>query len=555
MLGSRQARIRTIGAAVTLLATASVWAQPALDPGTVEPAPSVRELLNRLEAAERRIAELEEPGVPAAGTPSDDEPGRATVSGDEDESGFGPGKGQPDNDGPAESEGEAEGEGNGDDEGESVTDRLDELRKEWDEYQSGLDEAKAEAAGKPTFDIGGRIHIDHWGFLDDSEGIGFLEHPLPSDPQYGADPESRFLFRRIRLEAEGDVPDLMFWRMQVDFNQPRDPQIKDVYLGWYLPYDNAVAVGNQKRPLGLDAINSSRFNVFMERPLAVEAFNQDARRLGIQLLGYSEDLLFNWRTGVYEQQDVQEAGAYIGDSLQLAWYGRLASTPWYDEASDGRGYLHLAVAGAVSSADGDVFLSDADSNANQARFRTRPEARTDNRWLDTGPIDGATAFENLGLESVLNVGSVQFVGEYLTGWVQRDETTEGAGPDVFFHGGYVYASYFLTGEYMPWDRETGQLARVKPLENFFLIDRCTGGTGSGWGAWQVKARYDYLDLTDADVRGGVENNLTFGLNWWWNAYARLQFDVTRGLIEQHRRVGGYDSGDFWVAGTRFNIDF
>lgn len=500
--------------------------------------PDSADLLERLNAAEQRIADLE--AANGAATTSDT--GIAAAS-----------------DGTASEDASSEDHKSGETDDaaskqvDDLTKRLEDLQKEWDKHQEALKEASAEAAKKPTFEMGGRIHLDYWDFMQDSEGIEFFEHPDEDDPQYGTDPESRFEFRRVRLEFEGDVPDLMFWRMQLDFNEPREPQMKDVYLGWELPYNQSLIVGHHKRPLGLDHYNSSRFNVFAERPLAVEAFNQDTRRLGVSLNGYTDDRLFHWRQGIYESQQIQDEGGYVGDSLQLGWYGRVGSTPWYDETSGGRGYLHLGLAGAIARPDGDV--TDADSNANQARFRTRPMARTDSRWLDTGAIDGAEWFEHVGVETVVNVGSVQFVGEYITAWVQRDATTPGTGPDTFFHGGYVYASYFLTGEHMPWDRETGTLDRVRPLENFFLIDKCSGGTGGGWGAWQLKARYDYLDLTDADVRGGVGNAVTFGMNWWWNPYARVQLDVSRGLIEQHRDVGGFDSGDYWLMGTRFAVDF
>lgn len=453
-----------------------------------------------------------------------------------------------------EEEPEEEEESDGDDE-ESLEKRLKEIEEDWKKFQEDQEKKKEEeqekkdaAAKKPTFEIGGRIHLDYWNFLENSDGVNYFEHPDPEDAAYGTDPEDRFSFRRIRLEMEGDVPDRMFWRIQLDFNEPSEPQMKDVYLGWYLPRNHKLLVGNSKRPLGLDAWESSRFTVFMERPLVVDAFNPDARRMGVRMEGYRDDLSASWQYGFFSLADVQEIGEVKGDSFQPSLYGRLALTPWYDETSDGRGYWHFGLAGSVARPDGDV--GDADSNDNAARFRSRPQARSDGRWIDTRPIEGAEYFEQMGLESVLNIGAMQFAGEYLTTWVQREQ-----GSDLFFHGWYVQAAYFLTGEHMPWDRETGQLDRIHPHENFFLIERCRGGRGTGWGAWQVAARYDFIDLTDAGIQGGVQRDMTLGLNWWWNPNARVQFNVTRGLIDQHWRSGGYDSGDFWLAGTRFAVDF
>ena len=133
--------------------------------------------------------------------------------------------------------------------------------------------------------------------------------------------------------------------------------------------------------------------------------------------------------------------------------GRLASTPWYDESSGGRGYFHWAVAGSVGTPDGT-------GPNNQARYRTRPEARSSGRWIDTGAIDGADINSLLGLEAVYNYGPLQLTGEFMAVNVDR---AAGFGPNVQFHGGYVQAGYFLTGEHMPWDRKTGCLARIKSL--------------------------------------------------------------------------------------------
>lgn len=437
--------------------------------------------------------------------------------------------------------------------------RLDAMEKEWTKYQDKLADEKAAKAKKPTTSLGGRIHADYWSFLQDDPGIGYLEHPNSSSPLFGSDPEDRFVFRRIRLELKGEVPQNMLWRFQIDFNNPGAPEYKDVYLGWTnLPLDQDFLIGNQKRPLGLDHLNSSRFNVFAERPMAVEAFNEDARRIGMAMYGYDEDTSLHWRYGLYNLENTSVTGRYVGDSMQLGGYGRVSASPWYDEISDGRGYQHLAIAGSVCRPDGNA--DSAGTNRNEARFRTRPSARSDSRWIDTGRIDGAEWFEQVGLESITNIGPLQVTGEYLATFLQRDATT-GPSDDLAFHGGYVYVSYFLTGEHMPYDRESGTLDRVKPFENFFLVDRCSGGRGHGWGAWQLALRYDYLDLTDSNILGGVEHNWTLGMNWHWTAYSKVQMNLTYGSIEDHAAIvdpvsgDSFTGGDFWILGTRYMIDF
>ncbi|MCA9064667.1 MAG: ATPase, partial [Planctomycetaceae bacterium] len=306
---------------------------------------------------------------------------------------------------------------------------------------------------------------------------------------------------------------------------------------------------------GLDHMNSSRYNIFLERPFVIESFNQDARRLGLSANGVSDDEAWNWRYGVWQQRLIQDEGNAIGDHLQGEIAGRLANTYWYDETSDGRGYAHWAIAGTFAHPDGstggDPATIGLSESQNEARFRHRGEARHLTRWLDTGRIAGADWYELLAIEKVFNIGSLQIVGEYQTIFMQRDPGFS----DLTLHGGYVYVAYFLTGEHMPWDRGTGNLGRPKPFENFFLVDRCCGGTGTGWGAWQVAARYSYADFNDKDIMGGIGENLTFGLNWLWNDNTRMQFNYMHGTIDNRRVGAAVYSGNYDAIGTRLCIDF
>lgn len=84
----------------------------------------------------------------------------------------------------------------------SVEQRLSKLEKTWERQQADAEKKKADAAGKPSLKINGRIHLDYWNFADTSPGIGFFEHPDSMDDNFGADPEDRIFFRRIRLNLK-----------------------------------------------------------------------------------------------------------------------------------------------------------------------------------------------------------------------------------------------------------------------------------------------------------------------------------------------------------------
>ena len=381
----------------------------------------------------------------------------------------------------------------------------------------------------------GRVHLDYWAFPDADEEIIQFE---------GGDPQDRFNFRRLRIGTSGNLTSNVFYKYEGEFAGGVDPSYRDAYIGVKdLPFLNTLIIGNHKRPYGLDHLNSSRTNIFIERPFIVEAFNEDARRLGISSNYLSKDQKINARYGVWNRRLTQTSDGFTGDHYQLEVAGRLASTPWYDESSGGRGYLHLAVSGSVGTPDG------RGGEDNELRFRTRPEARSDNRWLDTGRIAGADVASLIGLEGALNLGPWHFNAEYLHSNVER--SGDFGGDSLQFHGGYFQLAYMLTGEHQSWQRKTGTIGRVKPFENFFAVRDKNSNVQRGLGAWQIAARYSYADLTDQDIVGGRGTSLTLGLNWWWTPHTRWQFNYINGEIDDSDiGIGNYD-----IFGMRFMVDF
>ena len=430
--------------------------------------------------------------------------------------------------------------------GGSILDELGDLNAQVEANSEALEDLKGDLSGKAssgtsksTMKVSGRVHTDYWAFSQSSPASNAFETGSPNQ-----NPQDRFGFRRLRFGVKGDIQDNMEYKIEMEFASPNNLAFKDAYLGFNdLPFLQTLLIGNQKRPYGLDHLNSSRYNVFLERPYVIEAYNQDARRLGICSYGISDDLRYNWRFGVFNQQDVAKAGNYVGDAYQSELAARFANTIWYDEASGGRGYAHWAVSGSYADPDS--------TDSSTARFRTRPEARSSNRWIDTKSIVGAEDYTLLGFEGVVNLGPLQVVGEY-----QASSLSRGAGFDdtLRFDGGYVYLSYFLTGEHMPWSRESGTLGRIKPFENFWRVRDCDGNIQRGLGAWQLAARYSYADFTDENILGGVGSSFTAGLNWYWNPNARMQFNYIYGSIDE-RSVAGQTGGDYQIIGTRFMVDF
>ena len=381
-------------------------------------------------------------------------------------------------------------------------------------------------------DFSGRIHVDLWAFPGDSPAVNAFESGDAT-----ITPQDRLELRRARFEAQGDLPRGVSYDLDFELSEASDPEFRDLYLEWSdVPLLQTIRFGNQKRPYGLDHLNSSNFTVFLERPFIVQAFNRNNRRFGLASYGLSKSEAWNWRYGVFNLRELQSDGEYVSDHYQLEFAGRLAHTHF--DACDESSYLHTAISANYAGPDG---VPAPGREENQARFRTEPEARTESQWLDTGVIDGAESYGIVGVETVYNHGRLQVTGEYLNLWLGR---RAGFGEAVHFHGGYLQLSYFLTPHYQPWDRRYGVIGRVRPLDE------------RRWRpALQAAVRWSLADLTSSDIQGGVGESIAAAVNWYWTSRARLQFNCLYGRIDDRFPVDAQTAGDYATLGTRVMVDF
>ena len=153
-------------------------------------------------------------------------------------------------------------------------------------------------------------------------------------------------------------------------------------------------------------------------------------------------------------------------------------------------------------------------------YRSRPESHLAPYVIDTGDIaaDGALV---LGAEAAWVNGPFSVQGEYLHSSVREND-----GQVPSFNGCYGAVSWFLTGESRPYDRTEGRFGRVIPRRNFDF------GHG-GWGAWEIAARYSYVDLDTADIHGGRLSMLMAGVNWYLHSHVKWRFDYGFGHVSGH----------------------
>jgi phosphate-selective porin OprO/OprP len=131
---------------------------------------------------------------------------------------------------------------------------------------------------------------------------------------------------------------------------------------------------------------------------------------------------------------------------------------------------------------------------------------------------------------------------------------------VFMQGGYAEALYFLTGENRDYNKVSGVFNRVIPKNNANFSE-CK------YGAWQVGARYDWIDLNSFGINGGQAQDGTLGLNWFLNPNLRIQVNYVlthvnnagpSGIVTTNGAlVGSKFIGDGYInsVGTRLDWTF
>jgi phosphate-selective porin OprO/OprP len=389
--------------------------------------------------------------------------------------------------------------------------RLSAIEKELKKAADSAAKKKEEDSLKPTVKPRGRLHTDAaWFSQSDQNRATF------GDIQDGT------YFRRARIGFDAKAFEVTEYRLDFENGAGTGrPSIFDAYMRvTQLPFLQNVQVGHMREPFSLEAQTSSNWFTFIER--APNTTFDPSRNWGVMTFGVSDDQAHTWAVGVFREGS-DNFGDDIGDTGERAVTGRLTWLPYYDEPSNGRYFFHLGVSGSYR--DPDKNTPGGVTETSIVRYAGRPEdnlAETNvggvPAFADTGNIGDASDVQLACLEASLVWGSWHIQGEYIGSLVDRT-----AAADPWFHGSYIQASYFLTGEHRAYNRKIGTFDRTEVIEPFFHVE--TGdGTCTGSGAWEIAFRLSYLDLNDETVAGGYFEDANVGLNWYLNDYVRLMFN-------------------------------
>jgi phosphate-selective porin OprO/OprP len=165
----------------------------------------------------------------------------------------------------------------------------------------------------------------------------------------------------------------------------------------------------------------------------------------------------------------------------------------------------------------------------------RPELRIDPTvLLNTGAIANVSRAEVYSVEAAAGWGPLFFQGEYFWYVINR-EVPGNVAPtpplsSLNFNGGYAEASWTITGESRAYNPASGAYARIVPSNP-------VNPGGTGWGAWEIAARYSVVNLNDqvgtaAGIAGGQQSIFTAGLNWYVTSNIMFKLNYLHGIFDK-----------------------
>lgn len=342
---------------------------------------------------------------------------------------------------------------------------------------------KKQEEQKLDLKLGGRVFGD-WMWAKPDEKLENSLGPIISGNEW----------RAAWLELSGSYGKDISFMVMYDLAQG-EAAAKDVWIGFNSLPMGQLRIGHMKEPFSLEMMVSGKNTVFMERSLANTL--APGRNTGIAVVGSSSEKNISWSAGIFT--DADELGQAKAHDNNFGFSSRITFLPWKDTDS----LLHLGAA----------LHSREINRENRIRFSSRPEAHLVYKMLDSGQLD-ADSLMMAGVEFAAIRGRFLLQGEYI-GAILDSPTPE----NLHFNGFYLFGSCFLTSDRHSYQGKSGTVGGVSPSRPF--------GAEDGTGAWEVALRFSQIEFDDALVTGGILKDVTLGLNWYMNNYARMMFNYIR----------------------------
>lgn len=394
--------------------------------------------------------------------------------------------------------------------------------------------------------MGGRLQLDSQVAWNDQKS-GDMNHPNTSIA-------SSTGFRRARLYLEGTVYKDFDYRFEYDFargNGSSTAGVTDAFVRYMHFKPFSITLGQQNEGKSLESVTSNNYMPFIERSLPNNALIESYSKYQVGItaqdygkIGGSTDSIggLPWflnggiltetlGSGFGDTSNNSANGALavnnnilgIGNAnrnnfsgnISYQIVGRGALMPYKDKEGN---LLHTGVWGSWRDVNNNYNPDGTFRNGGWA-FQSQPDTPVDRtNWISTGNLtSGKRNAVGSHAVSSLSMFGAELAGVAGSFWGQAEymqSTISGYGYDNDTIRGYsVEGGVFLTGETKPWNEKQAAWARLHPKQNFNF--------NGGWGALELAARFDLMDMNTKNISGGSMDIGTLGVNWYLNPHIRL----------------------------------
>ncbi|MDR0521608.1 MAG: hypothetical protein LBH00_07120 [Planctomycetaceae bacterium] len=405
-----------------------------------------------------------------------------------------------------------------------------------------------------TANLDGRVYLESYHISGDSSSPLAA---LNTDNDYNG-------IKDLRIGLRGEGYDIFDYQVQFFFGNANTVEVRDVWLGVKnVPLLEYVKIGHYRVEDGIANLTGNHNINFLEfdgRDFAT------GRRIGVSTQHLWAQERLRIFAGLYEAKNVVQSNRNetvngVGNDWGTITNLRITYAPYISRGKDGKyngknfllfggnySYFDTARTGGVH-ADGDF----------QQRYATLNPA-----FQNYASTLGATnSYQQFGLEFALQKGPFAVQSEtyarVFNNVAQHDPTVWGT---------YAQVRYFLSGDYRKFTPSSATWGGVDLKHNLDLQKINDHNLVKWLGALEVAAKWSYTDTshidpartpppgeTDPDkVFTGSVNDITLGLNWYWNPQTRLMFDYIH-VMPSHRTTAGRDHSDIDIFATSFRYHF
>jgi phosphate-selective porin OprO/OprP len=372
------------------------------------------------------------------------------------------------------------------------------------------------ADGSNRLRIGGYIDFDYRDFADDERALS----------AWGTGAANTFYIRHARPELTGTVADIFDFRLLAEFAPTQSantsgytqaPVLLDAYVATRIDPGFVVTVGQFKSPIGLEYLQYTPYNEFVEIGLASQLV--PGRDEGVQLSGKVAAGTIFYQVGVFNGGVDGGANIYNDVNSGKDGEGRIILTPFARAGIDWLADLNVGISGSYGKENG---TGAAAAPAAAVTTTGLPSFKTTSQL--TFFTYNQTAFANgahirYSPQAYWSIGSLWTLDEYVVS-KQRVGGVGAIDSYVTNKAYQVEVGYVLTGEKASYNG-------VIPASEV---------NKGGWGAWELVARVNHLAIGEEAFDHGAAGDanitksareataLAAGVNWYLNRNIKILLD-------------------------------